>query len=158
MSLQLDLTGDYSVVTFDGGWARERQRHERDAGCGIFINDSKSGYSSHAHNPFIEVKNEYGVYGFNLVYSGNHKETVERGTDGRTRVLVGINDYMFDWALPVGESFYAPEAVMCWAPDEDALSLRMPAFVGEHIVRGKWKRRERPVLVNNWEGTYFAFH
>ena len=158
MSLQLDLTGDYSVVTFDGGWAHERQRHERDAGCGIFVNDSKSGYSSHAHNPFIEVKNEYGVYGFNLVYSGNHKETVERGTDGRTRVLVGINDYMFDWALPVGETFSSPEAVMCWAPDEDALSLRMHAFVGEHIVRGKWKRRERPVLVNNWEGTYFDFN
>ena len=158
MSLQLDLTGDYSVVTFDGGWAHERQRHERDASCGIFVNDSKSGYSSHAHNPFIEVKNEYGVYGFNLVYSGNHKETVERGTDGRTRVLVGINDYMFDWALPVGETFSSPEAVMCWAPDEDALSLRMHAFVGEHIVRGKWKRRERPVLVNNWEGTYFDFN
>ena len=76
---------------------------------------------------------------------------------GTTRVLVGINDYMFDWTLAPGDSFQAPEAVMCFAPDEDEASVRMHAFVREHIVRGKWKKRERPVLVNNWEGTYFQF-
>lgn len=74
------------------------------------------------------------------------------------RVLTGLNDYLFDWTLAPGESFYAPEAVMACAPDEDALSARMHAFVAEHIVRGKWKKRERPVLFNNWEGTYFDFN
>ena len=158
MSLQMDLSGtEYSVTTFEGGWANERNKVSREVASGIFVSDSKRGMSSHARNPFIMVGNARGVCGFNLVYSGNHKETVEADPAGKTRVLTGINDFMFDWTLPVGETFCTPESVMCFAPDEDALSSRFHAFVSEHIVRGKWKKRERPVLVNNWEGTYFDF-
>ncbi len=158
MSLQLDLYGaDYELVTFEGAWARERQKRARVLTSGIFYNDSKCGASSHARNPFVMAENASGVYAFNLVYSGNHKEICECDGANRTRVLVGINDFMFDWKLAPGEEFAAPEAVMCYAPSEDQVSLRMHAFVSEHIVRGKWKKRERPVLVNNWEGTYFDF-
>ena len=157
MSLQCDLAGTgYDIVTFNGMWARERHKTQRAIERGIFINDSKNGASSHDRNPLFLLEGSE-VYGFNLVYSGNHKEIAECGENGRTRVLVGINDFMFDWALAPGESFYAPEAVMCCAPDEDALSAGMHAFVSEHIVRGKWKKKERPVLFNNWEGTYFDF-
>lgn len=159
MSLQMDLPGtEYSAVTFEGGWANERNKVSREVDSGIFVNDSKRGMSSHARNPFIMVGGKRGVYAFNLVYSGNHKETVEADGTGKTRVLTGINDFMFDWLLPVGETFCTPEAVMCFAPDEDSLSRRFHFFVSEHIVRGKWKKRERPVLVNNWEGTYFDFN
>lgn len=150
MSLQCDLIGtEQEVVTFNGTWARERHKTSRQVGRGIFINDSKGGSSSHERNPFLLIKGKE-VYGFNLVYSGNHKEVAECGESGRMRVLTGLNDYLFDWTLAPGESFYAPEAVMACAPDEDALSARMHAFVAEHIVRGKWKKRERPVLFNNW--------
>ena len=159
MSLQLDLAGtDYNAVTFEGAWARERHKTVRPVSGGVFVNDSKAGASSHMHNPFVMAENERGVYAFNLVYSGNHKEIFEADNTCITRVLVGINDFMFDWALAPGEEFVAPEAVMCFAPDEDEMSLRMHAFVSEHIVRGKWKKKERPVLVNNWEGTYFDFN
>ncbi len=157
-SLQLDLLGDYSVVTFEGAWARERQKISRDIVRGVYYNDSKKGMSSHNRNPFVIAEGEEGVYGFNLVYSGNHKEAFERDEQGRTRALVGMNDFMFGWKLAPGETFCAPEAVMCYAPSEDELSLSMHAFVAEHIVRGKWKKKERPVLVNNWEGTYFDFN
>ncbi len=158
MSLQCDLIGtEQEVVTFNGTWARERHKTSRQVGRGIFINDSKGGSSSHERNPFLLIKGKE-VYGFNLVYSGNHKEVAECGESGRMRVLTGLNDYLFDWTLAPGESFYAPEAVMACAPDEDALSARMHAFAAEHIVRGKWKKRERPVLFNNWEGTYFDFN
>lgn len=157
MSAQFDFAGTgYEIVTFNGTWGRERHKTERRIGRGIFVNDAKRGASSHERNPFLLLKGAE-TYGFNLVYSGNHKEIVECNEAGRTRVLAGINDFMFDWTLPAGESFCAPEAVVCCAPDEDALSARMHAFVAEHIVRGKWKRRERPVLFNNWEGTYFNF-
>ena len=64
----------------------------------------------------------------------------------------------FRWTLAPGEQFDTPEAVVCFAPDEDGVSSEMHAFIGEHIVRGKWKKRERPVLVNNWEGTHFDFN
>ena len=156
-SLQLDLLGDYSVVTFEGTWARERQKISRTINKGVFYNDSKKGASSHNRNPFVMAEGKDGVYAFNLVYSGNHKEIFEGCESGRMRVLTGINDFMFRWTLAPGEQFDAPEAVMCYAPDEDGISSEMHAFIGEHIVRGKWKKRERPVLVNNWEGTYFDF-
>ncbi len=160
MSLRLDLCGtDYEIITFNGSWARERSKFSRAIGSGIFANESKKGASSHENNPFVMVRNDAGVYAFNLVYSGNHKELFESDVRfGTTRVFIGMNDYMFDWKLAPGDSFSSPEAVMCFAPDEDTMSLRMHAFVREHIVRGKWKKRERPVLVNNWEGTYFGFN
>ena len=159
MSLQLDLAGtDFSAVTFEGAWARERHKTLHPVTGGVFVNDSKNGASSHMHNPFVMAENGRDVYAFNLVYSGNHKEIFEADAGGTTRVLVGMSDFMFDWTLAPGEEFCSPEAVMCYAPDEDELSLRMHAFVAEHIVRGKWKKKERPVLVNNWEGTYFDFN
>ena len=157
-SLQLDLLGDYSVVTFEGAFARERQKVSRTLNKGVFYIDSKNGASSHNRNPFVMAKGQDGVYAFNLVYSGNHKEIFEACESGKTRVLTGINDFMFRWTLAPGEQFDAPEAVMCFAPDEDGVSSQMHAFIGEHIVRGKWKKKERPVLVNNWEGTHFDFN
>ena len=157
-SLQMDLMGDYAFVTFEGNWGRERQKISRNVGKGVFYNDSKKGMTSHERNPFVMAEGKEGVFGFNLVYSGNHKELFECDGYGRARVLTGINDFMFRWKLLPGEEFAAPEAVVCFAPDEDALSCRMHAFVSEHILRGKWKKRERPVLINNWEGTYFDFN
>lgn len=29
--------------------------------------------------------------------------------------------------------------------------------IREHICRGKWKNARRPILINNWEATYFNF-
>ena len=157
MSLQLELPGaGYRIHTFDGAWGRERHETVHTLQNGTFVNQVSEGYSSHMHNPFVVAEGPCGLFGFNLVYSGNHKEAFEC-VGGVTRALIGINDAFFDWEIAPGESFFAPESVVCFAPDEDALRLRMHAFVSEHIVRGRWKKRERPVLFNNWEGTYFDF-
>ena len=156
-SVQAELTGRFEFITFDGAWARERSKNARAVCGGTFVNESRAGASSHAHNPFVMAKGEKGVFGFHLLYSGNHKESMTE-YDGVTRVIAGINDFMFDWTLGAGEEFCAPEAAMCYAETEDALSRQMHAFAAEHVVRGKWKKRERPVLVNSWEGAYFDFN
>ena len=159
MSLQLDLPGSgYTVHTFEGAWGRERAECTRVLRSGTFSIGSVNGASSANCNPFVYVENTRGVYGTNLVYSGNHAEIFDCDGYGKTRILTGINDHMFDWTLAPGESFCAPEAVMCYAANADALQCSMHAFVNEHIVRGKWKKKERPVLFNNWEGTYFDFN
>lgn len=45
---------------------------------------------------------------------------------------------------------------MTYAPDGwGGMSRRMHAFIREHIVRGYWKNRPRPVLLNSWEACYF---
>lgn len=165
MSLQLDLfDSDYLLTTFDGNWAMERTPHQKPLSQGIFVNDSKIGSSSSRHNPLIllqrpQTTEEAGeCYGFNLIYSGNHYEAVEVTHFGKTRVLSGINPTNFSWELKEGESFESPQAVMTYSSQGlNVLSQQFHRFIQQHIVRGVWKNRERPVLVNNWEGTYFDF-
>ena len=91
-SAQVDLEGSWELVTFDGAWGRERYVNRRELKPGIYINDSKKGVSSADHNPAIFLTNEENeCVGFNLVYSGNHRELVEVSPFGKTRVMTGIN-------------------------------------------------------------------
>lgn len=156
-SLQLELRGCFSFTSFDGAWGCERHRHSRALNGGVCENASFGGSSSHFRNPFVMLSNAGGCYGFNLVYSGNHREIAEEDDWGRTRLITGINPFDFSWELGEGETFFAPEAVMCYGKTEEETGARMRRFVSRHIVREKWREKERPVLVNNWEGTYFSF-
>ena len=157
-SLQLDLPEkDFTVSTFDGCWAGERYRHDTRLNCGTFVNQSLAGASSAQHNPFSLIRNDAGVYAFNLVYSGNHKTSYETNAFNGTRIISGVNDFAFEYLLNGGESFYAPEAVMLFATDEDALSLNLHAFINKHVIPKRWQNKKRPIVINNWEGTEFSF-
>ncbi|MFA6732875.1 MAG: alpha-galactosidase [Sphaerochaeta sp.] len=160
-SLQLDLDADddWNLVTFDGAWARERSLHERKLSPGIIINDSKNGTSSAEHNPCIFLtKADDECIGINLVYSGNHREVVETSPYGKIRILTGINPSTFCWELSPQDRFQSPEAVMTYShKGMNGASQNFHHFINNHIIRGVWKFRERPVLVNNWEATYFNF-
>lgn len=166
MSMQLDLySPDYELITFNGAWANERQRNDKPLSPGIFVNDSKQGASSSRTNPFIMLKkhetNEFSgdAFGFNLIYSGNHAEIVETTHYGKTRVLTGINPHLFSWSLEPNSTFFTPEAVMTYSSEGlNGVSKNMHTFVKNNIVRGEWKHKPRPVLVNNWEGTNMDFN
>jgi alpha-galactosidase len=105
----------------------------------------------------VNTSENYGeVYGFNLVYSGNHYESVEKSPYGKVRFLSGINPTSFEWKLAKGESFLTPEAVMTYSSTGyNGMSGQMHDFVSKHILRGPWKDRLRPVLLNSWEASYF---
>jgi alpha-galactosidase len=165
MSMQLDLPQtDFSLLTFTGAWALERQRQEKPLSTGIYVNDTKTGLSSARANPFIMLRQNGAtehtgdVYAFNLIYSGNHAEIIEVTHEGKTRVLSGINPATFLWTLENGESFSTPDAVMTYSHEGlNGASQHMHRFVNRHIVRGVWKNKERPILMNTWEGCYFDF-
>lgn len=165
-SLQLDVPNpDWNLVTLDGAWARERMVCDRPLRPGIHINDSKTGASGAFHNPAIALKapnaTEFqgDVIGLNLIYSGNHQESVELSPYGRGRVLTGINPNTFTWRLKAKSSFTAPQAVMVYSDKGlNGMSHEMHRFVNENVCRGPWRDKERPVLVNNWEATYFDFN
>lgn len=165
MSNQLDLCrDDFILDTLDGAWGRERQINSERLRCGITKTDSKRGISSNAHNPFVVLRSLdsnrlYGeAYGFNLIYSGNHAEIFDKTPLNKTRVLNGINDNGFCWHLGANETFYSPEATLCYSDcGTNVLSQRYHKFVNEHIIPPQWAYRERPILVNNWEATYFNF-
>jgi len=163
MSTQLDFDGGrYSMTTFTGAWAREMKRTTLPLSAGKFVNASFTGTSSSRANPFVmissgETTEDFGdCYGINLIYSGNHYEAAEIGSHGKLRFVAGINPQSFCWQLSAGESFEAPEAVMSYSyKGYNGLSGQFHEFVREHIVRGEWKRKPRPVLLNSWEASYF---
>ena len=163
MSAQVDFdTADYTFTTFTGAWAREMRRTDTKVRAGKYVNTTYAGVSSSRANPFVMLS-ERGTtedagacYGFNLIYSGNHYEIVEVNSYGKTRFVSGINPQSFSWLLEDGTSFEAPEAVMTYSPDGfNGMSQCMHKFVREHIVRGTWKHKMRPVLLNSWEASYF---
>ena len=166
MSMMVDIPDEnFRMLTLDGGWIKEAHLHERLVEYGITINSSVTGASSNRHNPGFmlaesDATQDNGhVYGFNLVYSGNHFSAVEKSGQDMIRVSIGINPHCFEWSLTQGESFETPEAVMTFSEcGFNGMSHNMHSFVNEHILRGDWKTRERPVLLNNWEAHFFDFN
>ena len=165
MSMSLDLPDrGFDLHTLDGGWIKETHHHVRPVQYGITVNSSTTGASSNRHNAgfFLTAFNaneDFGeCYGFNLVYSGNHYGLVEKSNHDLVRVQLGINPVSFEWNLKNGESFEAPEAVMTYSDrGMNGMSRNFHRFVNHSIVRGEWKLKERPVLINNWEGCFFKF-
>lgn len=163
MSLQLDFArADWTFTTFHGAWAREMKKHAMPVGMCKLVNESYCGCSSNRANPFVmlskaETDEDRGeCYGFNLIYSGNHYEAVEESAFGKMRLVAGINPRSFQFHLGPGDVFEAPEAVMTWSCDGfNGMSRNMHAFVRNCIVRGVWKYKARPVLLNSWEASYF---
>ena len=166
MSLCLDLPDcDYEWLQFSGSWARERHLKIRKLEQGITSVESTRGASSHEHNPFIILKrpstdeNKGEAIGFSLVYSGNFLAQAEVDTHDVTRVLIGINPFCFDWKLASGGSFQTPEAVMVYTADGlNDLSQTYHKLYQKRLARGYWRDRPRPILINNWEATYFDFN
>ena len=166
LSMMLDLPHrNYNMTTFDGGWIKEAHRHERKITYGMCVNSSNTGASSNRHHPGFLLAEEKAceetgwVYGFNLVYSGNHFGGVECSNHDIIRVVMGINPHCFEWKLCGGEGFDAPEAVMTFSNKGfNGVSHNFHDFVNEHIVRGDWKGKERPVLLNNWEAHFLKFN
>lgn len=163
MSSQLDFErDDFFMSTFTGAWAREMQRECIPVKGARIVNASFAGVSSNRKNPFVilhreETGEEQGeCYGLNLIYSGNHYSSAEVNAFGKTRFISGINPEGFSYLLNKGEDFEAPEAVMTYSANGfSQMSQNMHCFVREHIVRGEWKHKVRPVLLNSWEAAYF---
>ena len=163
MSLQLDLadTG-YVMTAFTGAWAREMHRTNIPLESGRYVNASYTGTTSSRANSFVmlsrrETTEDVGeCMGFHLVYSGNHYEAAEVSPYGKTRLVTGINPQSFCWHLGPGEDLEAPEAFFTWSGQGfNGMSGQLHAFIREHIVRGQWKKKMRPVLLNSWEAAYF---
>ncbi len=165
LSASLDLRGDgFSMIQLSGAWARERNVVRRPLSPGVQSIDSKRGASSHQHNPFFALVRENTdewtgeAYGFSLVYSGNFLAQAEVDSYGNSRVSIGINPFDFSWLLKPGESFRTPEAVMVYSDEGlNGMSKTFHRLYRTRLARGKYRDAERPILVNNWEATYFDF-
>lgn len=155
---------DYTLLHLSGAWARERHVERARLRPGIQSVESRRGASSHQHNPFFALlapgaDEEHGeVFGFNLVYSGNFLAQVEVDQFSTARAAIGINPFDFSWLLEPGGTFQAPEAVLVFSANGlSGMSRTFHKLYRTRLCRGEWRDKPRPVLINNWEATYFDF-
>ncbi|MCI1774584.1 MAG: alpha-galactosidase [Paenibacillus lautus] len=166
MSASVDMDHSrYDLLHLHGAWARERHVQRRRLSPGMQGIESRRGSSSHNHNPFLALLSEgageeFGeVYGFSLVYSGSFSAQVEVDQYDTTRVTMGLNPFDFTWLLEPGQSFQTPEAVMVFSAEGlGGMSRRYHKMYRTRLCRGQFRDATRPVLVNNWEATYFNFN
>lgn len=165
MSMSLDMpNANYEMIHLYGTWAREAQLVREVIKPGVKQIDSKRGSSSHQQNPFFAIvdpytnENQGDVYGFSLVYSGNFIAQIQSDSYNQLRLNFGINPFQFTWNLNPEDFFQTPEVVMVFSENGlNGMSQQYHSFYRNHLLRGKYAGSERPVLINNWEATYFDY-
>lgn len=162
----LDMDNEeFEVMTLHGSWARERHIQRHKVYFGKQNVSSNKGESGHQEHPFIalvtpETTQDNGrVYAMNFVYSGNFIGQVEQTQFGSVRMVMGINQDEFCWNLKAGDTFQAPEVVMVFSEEGlGKMTRSYHDFYRSHMVRSPYKNSKRPILINNWEATYFDFN
>ena len=165
-SLSFDMDNkNYDVITLHGSWARERHIDRHSIHMGKQGVESIRGETSHQEHPFLAILdhnadyNNGNVYGINFIYSGNFEATVQRNQFDSIRVLMGINDECFSWKLNADQSFYTPQAVLTFSNSGlNRMSHTFHDLYRDHLIRSPYKKSMRPILINNWEATYFNFN
>ncbi|MCK1213554.1 alpha-galactosidase [Streptococcus uberis] len=165
MSFTVDLPrSDFKVHTLTGRYGHEKEWNVTDLPDGRFDISSIRGASSHSKTPFMALANpdasetQGDIYSAQLVYSGNFRAFVEKTALKTSRFGMGINDDQFSWRLEADQSFQSPEVLLSYTDKGfRGLTKDSQAFVREHICRGPFVEKLRPILINNWEATYFDF-
>jgi len=165
MSFSFDLyKNDYKLLKLPGTWAEERRIEITEIPTGNMRIESKRGTSSHQMNPFIALMdkdscdNTGDVYSISLIYSGSFLLSVEKNENNSIRVMGGINDFLFSYKINQNEEFITPEAVLTYSSKGlDNISLELSDFYREHLINPKHVYKDRPIVINNWEATYFDF-
>lgn len=166
MSTCLDMDNqNFDLITLHGSWARERHINRRPLSLGFQGVSSLRGESSHQEHPFMALVSHNAdqdmgeVYGFSFVYSGNFLAETSMSQFDTVRAMVGINPEDFCWKLEQGEEFQAPEVVMVHSCEGiGMMSRNFHDLFRNHLIRGEYKDKKRPILINNWEATYFDFN
>lgn len=164
-SLCLDLPeGDWQSIHFHGRHAMERQMERCELIHGIEEFSSSRGTSSHQQNPTIllcekECTETSGFcVGAALMYSGGFQTQIEKDQLKQVRVVMGINPETFSWKLNASERFNTPEVILSCSMEGTAkLSQQFHKIIRHNVCRGKYQLSQRPILINNWEATYFDF-
>ncbi len=154
----------YSFLRLYGSWAKERYPEITNLGRGVTRIQSLRGASSHQMNPFMGIlcenctETQGECYGFELIYSGSFALTAEVNYNGTVRLQGGINDVNFSWRLCGGESLQTPQVALCYSQEGlGGLSRFYADFFRERVINPNFVYKRRPIVVNNWEATYFDF-
>ena len=165
-SMCLDIPyGDWEWMHFYGRHTMERQAERVPVLHGISESSSSRGTSSHHQNPAVLLcekdctETNGHCIGAALMYSGGFQAQVEKDQLEQIRLVMGIHPDTFEWILEAGEAFYTPEVILsCSTTGFAKLSQNFHHIIRNNVCRGTYQLRSRPVLINNWEATYFDFN
>ena len=165
LSLTLDLPHkDFTIHSLTGRYGFEKEWTQTPLTQGRYSVGSIRGASSHSRTPFIALadpattEDQGDIYSAQLVYSGNFTAFVETTAIQTSRLGIGLNDEHFSWHIEAHSQFQTPEALLSYTDQGfTGLTRDNQGFARQHIARGKWAQKERPILINNWEATYFHF-
>ncbi|MBF6977984.1 alpha-galactosidase [Aerococcaceae bacterium zg-BR22] len=166
MSLSLDFPNEhFEWLHLDGAWARERHVKRNKIQPGVQHISSTRGASGHMYNPFLAIiapdtsENKGVAVGISLIYSGNFLAQIECDNFDILRIQIGINPFKFLWVLKPNEVFETPEAVIVYSDlGLNGMSQTFHNLFTNHLINQKWKKQLSPILINNWEATYFNFN
>ena len=165
LSFSMDLMYEnYEMIYFSGRHAMERTAERIPVQHAKVEIGSTRGTSSHHYNPAVILCEEgagetHGsCIGACLVYSGNFVAAAQKDQKNQTRFQMGIHPTNFCFHLEKGEAFDTPQAILSYSGTGlTKLSQQYHEIIREHICRGAYKHAKRPILINNWEATYFDF-
>ena len=156
---------NWEAITLPGAHLRERQIEKTKLSHGTFTVDSCRGVSSSQMNPFIALvrkdtnENQGEVYGYNFVYSGNFAFKAHVGQNDEVRLVGGLNDYDFSWEVKPNEKFVTPEVVMVYSNEGlGGMSRAFHDLYRNYLINDRFVKKARPIVINNWEATYFDFN
>ena len=166
LSFSMDLMYEnYEMIYFSGRHAMERTAERIPVQHAKVEIGSTRGTSSHHYNPAVILCEEgagetHGsCIGACLVYSGNFVAAAQKDQKNQTRFQMGIHPTNFCFHLEKGEAFDTPQAILSYSGTGfTKLSQQYHEIIREHICRGAYKHAKRPILINNWEATYFNFN
>jgi len=165
LNLDLDQIDRPQALHITGKWIKEGQLQRDDIVQGQLVLESRRGVSSAQHAPYLAIaeqscgESQGPCYGFGLIYSGNHKTTIEKSAYDQVRVAMGVSDFDFCWTLEQEESFTTPEVMMTYSSKGlNGMSCNFHAAINRHLIPSQWQSKPRPIQVNNWEATYFDFN
>ncbi len=163
-AFSLPSSREYDVISLYGAWAKERHIDRIPLPHGIISIDSKRTASSAVLNPFIALvekdttETSGNAFGFSLIYSSSYALKAQKNIDGSAIVLGGIQDFDFGWVLEAGEEFETPEAVIAFSSEGlGGMSRAFHDTFRNHLINKRFVNAPRPLVINNWEATYFSF-
>ncbi|MFK8242384.1 MULTISPECIES: alpha-galactosidase [unclassified Facklamia] len=166
LSTMLDVPAKpYDVVTLQGSYGREKTVRRQSVTQGIFSIESNRGASGHAQTPALilcdqrATDNQGEAIALQLMYSGNFQAFVQQNQLNEIRLGIGINDDNFSWELAPQTSFDSPVALLSYSANGlQGLTSESQSYIKQHIIPAAFSDKERPILINNWEATYFNFN
>ena len=164
-AFSLPSSREYDVISLYGAWAKERHIDRTPLPHGIISIDSKRTTSSAALNPFIALvdrdasETTGNAFGFSLIYSSSYELKAQKNINGSAIVLGGVQDFNFGWVLEPNEEFETPEAVIAYSSEGlGGMSRAFHDAFRNHLINKRYAKTPRPLVINNWEATYFGFN